>query len=201
MIERELQGENCLLYPGRGLHTLKPDAARLQGSEVHYGLNFEVWMAYLEQAHPSSSQSMFITPFQEGLTDQSRGAWVIWVHWTNGQCLCVHCVKSKLENSHLSARWRRFMTGSLKKSVVCVKPQWRPISLKQPPCLDRPLCGLFTLRAILDSTCTQRHAHNKHTAHLENMCVPQTVQTNLNLSVCRSVCLSLKQTHTHTHLH
>lgn len=42
---RELQDENCLL-----LHTLKPDAARLQRSEVHYGLNFEVWMAYLEPA-------------------------------------------------------------------------------------------------------------------------------------------------------
>lgn len=31
----------------RGLCTLKPDAARLQRSEVHYGLN-SVWMAYLE---------------------------------------------------------------------------------------------------------------------------------------------------------
>lgn len=28
-------------------------------------------------------------------------------------------MKSKLEKGHLSVRWRRFLAGSLKKSVVC----------------------------------------------------------------------------------
>lgn len=41
-IKKEEGGEKS-----RGLCTLKPDAARLQRSEVHYGLN-SVWMAYLE---------------------------------------------------------------------------------------------------------------------------------------------------------
>lgn len=55
VIEGELQGEDCLLHPGRGLHTLKPDATRLQRREVHYGLNSRIQMAYLEicQAHLS----------------------------------------------------------------------------------------------------------------------------------------------------
>lgn len=34
VIERAIQGEDCLLHLVRGLHTLKPDAARLQRSEV-----------------------------------------------------------------------------------------------------------------------------------------------------------------------
>lgn len=47
-IEKEIGREGR--KKGRGLHTLKPDAARLHSSEVHYGLNSEVWMAYLESA-------------------------------------------------------------------------------------------------------------------------------------------------------
>lgn len=58
---------------GRGLHTLKPDVARLQGSEVHYGLNSKVWMAYLESVrriHHQVLQGLFITLFQTGQGEQ-----------------------------------------------------------------------------------------------------------------------------------
>jgi len=43
-------GEDCLLHPEMGLNTLKPDAASLQRSEVHYGWHSELWMASLESA-------------------------------------------------------------------------------------------------------------------------------------------------------
>ena len=80
------------------------------------------------------------------------------------------CAKSKLENGHLSARWRRFMAGSLKKSVVCGNHSDVPVGSKQPPCQHRPLCGLFTLRAIPDSTRARRRARHTDCTPTQNMC-------------------------------
>lgn len=96
------------------------------------------------------------------------------------------------------------MAGSLKKSVVCGNHSDVPTGSKQPPCQDRPLCGLFTLKVIPDSTCTRLRA--LHTAHLKKICVPHTLKTQTRkiclmgeMSVHLSVSLTLLHAYTHTH--
>lgn len=127
--------KDCLLHPGWGVHTLKPDAARLQWNEVHYGLKCEVWVAYLPGSSiiTSNVPSFFIEK------DRIWGEVLGSPEPMNKELVFMcHCVKSKLENGRLSARWRRFMGGSLKKSTVCGNHSDVPSGSKQPPCQGRP---------------------------------------------------------------
>lgn len=94
----------------------------------------------------------------------------------------------------------------------CVlKPQWRPRWQNNPPRQDRPLCGLFTLRAIPDSRCTRRRA--RQAAHLQRMCTSQWkrrleklvmgakwVYCFLSVCLSGSFCCMQINTHKETHL-
>lgn len=101
-------------------------------------IELKVWMVYLAGSSIIKSNARWLR-CEAGQSDPSGGVQVTCACWINNQCLCVlHCAKGKLGNGRLSASWRRFMGGSLKKSVVCGNHSDVPAGSKQPPCQDRP---------------------------------------------------------------
>lgn len=125
--------------------------------------------------------------------------------------MCTLCEKQTGEWSPICEMATIHGWESEEERCVCGNHSDVPIGSKKAPCQGWPLCGLFTLRAIPDGTCTRQRA--RHTAHLEKMyiCVPHTENTDLKnsscgryectfcVSVCLTRSLACKQTHTRTH--
>lgn len=142
------------------------------------------------QVHLSLSQSTFISLSQIGWGGLSRGLWV------SCMCLCVRCVKSKLENDHLSVKWTKSMAWSLKKSIVCVET-----TVTSPPAQNNlpartglsVVCLHWELFQTAHARRRARHSPRKHLALKiqRNRSRGQNEGTAFCLSVCLFVSLSL----------
>lgn len=163
--------KDCLLHPGWGVHTLKPDAARLQWNEVHYGLKCEVWVAYL----PGSS---IITSNVPSFFIEKDKIWgVTWAHEQGTSVYVPLCEKQTGEWSPICEMKK--IHGWESEEEHCVwKPQWRPFWLKTTS-LPGPAFPAVCLHWELFQTA-------RHAAHREKRLEKSFRGWNESTSVCPS---------------